>query len=164
MAEEVEFQLHGLDSLIGKLEEISGDMKFKGGRYALRKAAQVVRDAARANAKRLDDPETFPDISANIVERWNGREYRRSGDLAFKVGVMGGAGGTKRKQEQNGLPGGDTRHFRHVEFGTQKTPAQPFMRPALENNLQDTADAFVIEYEHAVDRAIKRAQKKAGVQ
>lgn len=161
MADGIEFQIEGMESLLGKLEEVSYDVKRKGGRYALRKAAQLVRDAAKENAKRLDDPVTAADISANIAERWNGRLFKRTGDLGFRVGVMGGAGGSKSGEEQSGLPGGDTRHFRYVEFGTEDTAAQPFLRPALESNIDAATSNFVTEYEKAIDRAIRRAKKKA---
>ena len=160
MADTVEFSITGLDSLLGKLEAVSYDLKRKGGRSALRKAAQAIRDAAKQNAARLDDPETAANISANIVERWNGRLFKRTGDLGFRVGVMGGAGGSKSGAELSGLPGGDTRHFRYVEFGTEKTVAQPFLRPALEQNIGQATDIFVKEYEKAIDRALKRAAKK----
>ena len=36
----------------------------------------------------------------------------------------------------------DTKHFWLVEFGTSKTKAQPFMRPALESNIRNATDAF----------------------
>lgn len=161
MADSIEFSLTGLDSLLGKLEAVSYDVKRKGGRSALRKAAQVIRDKAKQNAERLDDPETAAKISANIVERWNGKLFKQTGDLGFRIGVMGGAGGRKSGAEQSGLPGGDTRHFRYVEFGTEKTAAQPFLRPALEQSIGQATDVFVKEYEKAIDRAVKRAAKKA---
>ena len=160
MADTVEFSLTGLDSLLGKLEAVSYDLKRKGGRSALRKAAQAIRDAAKQNAARLDDPETAANISANIVERWNGRLFKRTGDLGFRVGVLGGAGGSKSGAELSGLPGGDTRHWRHVEMGTEYVRARPIMRPALEQNIGLATDIFLREFEKSVDRAIKRAAKK----
>lgn len=164
MADGITFKIVGLDALLAKFESITYDTKRKGGRYALRKAAQLVRDAAKANAKRIDDPKSAADISANIVERWNGRLFKRTGDLGFRVGVLGGAGGSKTGAQQSaGLPGGDTRHFRFVEFGTEKVAARPFMRPALENNINAATDVFVTEYGKAIDRAIKRAGKKGTV-
>jgi len=161
MTDSVEFSLIGLDELLGKLESITYDMKRKGGRSALRKAAQVIRDAAKENAKRLDDPETAKDTSKNIVERWNGRLFKQTGNLGFRVGVLGGAGGNRSSADLSGLPGGDTRTWRHLEFGTEKTRSHPFMRPALEQNINAATDTFIREYQKAVERAIKRAAKKA---
>jgi HK97 gp10 family phage protein len=163
MADTIEFAITGLDSLLGKLESVSYDVKRKGGRAALRKAAQVVSAAAQANAKRLDDPDTATDISQNITLRWNGRLFKRTGDLGFRVGVLGGARIPKSRPKgtEPGGPGGDTRYWAFVEFGHEHARAQPFMRPALEQNIDAATNTFVTEYQKAIDRAIKRAQKKA---
>ena len=39
MTDTVEFSIAGLDSLLGKLDSITDDVKRRGGRAALRKAA-----------------------------------------------------------------------------------------------------------------------------
>lgn len=163
MTDAVEFQIEGLDSLLGKLEAITYDVKRKGGRYALRKAAQVVAAKAKDNAARIDDPETAESIPKNISLRWNGRLFKRTGDLGFRVGVLGGARIPKSRPKGSdpGGPGGDTRYWAFVEFGTEKARAQPFMRSALADHISEVTNTFVTEYEKAIDRAIKRAQKKA---
>lgn len=162
MADTVAFSITGLDSLLGKLEAVKYETKRKGGRAALRRAAQVIRATAQANAKRIDDPETAADISQNISLRWNGRVFKRTGDLAFRVGVLGGARIPKSKPKGSdpGGPGGDTRYWAFVEFGTEDAMAQPFMRPALEQSVDQVTNTFVTEYEKALDRAIKRAAKR----
>lgn len=175
MADGIDFKIDGLEQLLGKLDSISDDLKRKGGRAALRKAANVIRAAAQAGASRIDDPATAESISKNIDVRWNARRFKRTGDLGFRVGVLGGArqyGDTKvnrRKQRvgdsyktagDKSNPGGDTWYWRFVEFGTARTPAKPFLRPALEQNVDKATGAFITEYEKAIDRAIKRAAKK----
>lgn len=162
MADEAfDFSLIGIDGLIAKLESVAGDVKLRGGRFALRKAAQIVRDRAKAEAMRLDDPATAANIAANIVERWDGRRYKRTGDIGFRIGVMGGAGGNREGAELAGLPGGDTRHWRYLEFGSEKMAAQPFMRKALAQSVGAVTNEFITQYERALDRAIKRAAKAA---
>lgn len=159
------FKLDGLDQFQAKLDSIGYDLKRKGGRAALRKAAQVVRDDAIRRAKALDDPLTAEVIAKNISERWNGRLFKRSGDLGFRVGVLGGARDysaygeitTGRNASKN--PGGDTFYWRFIEFGTERTRAKPFLRPALAENVDKATDTFVREYEKSIDRAIKRAKK-----
>ena len=159
MADGVQFQLVGIEELNAKLKTVTNDMQYKGGRFALRKAAQVVREAAKAGANRVNDPETQESIAANIVERWSTRTFKATGDLKFRVGVMGGAGGSTRSSNLAGLPGGDTRHWRHVEFGTEKVPARPFMRPALENNMNQVLNEFIVQYTKKLDRLIKSAAR-----
>lgn len=183
MTDGLDFKLTGLEDLQAKLKEVAEDVRFKGGRFALRKAAQVVRDKARENASRVDDPKTQEEISRNIVERFSSRMFRRTGNLGFRIGVLGGARAEEQKAKAKterrrarlgqssldelgeiagagkGNPGGDTFYWRFLEYGTSKMPAQPFMRPAIEQTAQQATDEFVKQYDKALARAIKRAKK-----
>lgn len=161
MADAVEFSLIGLDSLLAKFEAITYDVKRKGGRSALRKAAQIVANKAKDGARRLDDAQTGRSIADNIALRWNGRLFKRSGDLGFRIGVLHGAVLPKKGAPADTAANAPTPHWRLLEFGTERMRAQPFMRPALENNIAEVTSTFVTEYEKAIDRAIKRAAKKA---
>lgn len=164
MADGVEFSLIGLDSLLGKFESISYDVKRKGGRSALRKASQVIAGALKQNALALDDADTGRSIADNVGLRWNNRTFKRTGHLAFRVGILQGA-----KTPKKGDPallttaGSPTPHWRLLEFGTEKMPAQPFARRALAENIAAATSTFITEYDKALDRAIKRAAKKAGL-
>lgn len=105
-------------------------------RRSLRKGANVIRDAARNNAKRFDDPDTTDRIWKNITTQSGGsRLERKLGGPAMRIGVMGGAkskkgGGTYQVGGSKENPGGDTWYWRLLEFGTSKMRAQPFLRPA----------------------------------
>ncbi|EPN8562616.1 HK97-gp10 family putative phage morphogenesis protein [Enterobacter hormaechei] len=89
MADGVEVSLTGLDSLLGKMEAVSDVTRNKAGRFALRKAANLIRDRARSNAARVDDPLTKEAIYKNIVASFGSREFQRTGNLTFRVGVTG---------------------------------------------------------------------------
>jgi HK97 gp10 family phage protein len=160
VADGIQFNLTGLDSLLGKFESIKYDVKRKGGRSALRKAAMLVVQSAKENARSLDDAETGRSIADNVALRWDGKRFKSTGDLGFRVGILHGAvlknGGDKSKNAP-------TPHWRLLEFGTEKMPANPFFRRALSDNISAVTDKFLTEYEKAIDRAIKRAAKKAGV-
>lgn len=164
----MEVKLEGLDDVMGRLDSISHDVRYKGGRFALRKAAQLVARAAADGAAKLDDPASAAEISKNIVDgnkypglRFSTRAFKASGDIKFRVGVAGGAGGNlSEKKREVGLPGGDTRHWRLLEFGTERSRAQPFMRRALSSNINAAIAEFAKHFEPAMDRAIKRAKKR----
>lgn len=158
MADGVEFSILGLDGLLGKLSAVSVDVRHKGGRAALRKAAQVVVQKAKAGAERIDDKATGRSISDNIALRWNGRLFKRTGDLGFRIGVLHGAVLKDGGDLSSNAP---TPHWRLIEFGTEKMPAAPFMRPALADSISEVTNTFVTEYEKSIDRAIRRAAKKA---
>ena len=157
MADGVQFSLTGLDELLGRLDSISDDLKKKGGRAALRKAGNVIVDRAKSNARRVDDPHTGRSIADNIAQRWNGRVFRQTGNLAFRIGVLHGA---VLKNHPDKAVNAPTPHWRLLEFGTEKMQAQPIMRPAAESTVDAVISTFITEYPKAIDRAIARAQKK----
>lgn len=158
MADTVEFSITGLDSLLGKLEAVSYDLKRKGGRTALRKAAQIVAEKAKEGARRVDDSKTGRSIADNVAIRWNGRLFKRTGDLGFRVGILHGAVLRNGGDLSANSP---TPHWRLLEFGTEKMRARPFMRSALADNISAVTNEFVSQYGLALDRALKRAKKKA---
>jgi HK97 gp10 family phage protein len=159
MAADVEFKLEGVEELEARLETLTFETQRKGGRFALRRAAQVIRNAARENAQRFDDPDTGRKIADNIAERWNNAPWRARGDLAFKIGVLKGAKIRRTGNPDEGAKGA-TPHWRLLEFGTEHMSAQPFMRPAMEQNLSKAGETFIIEYNKAIDRALKRAARR----
>jgi HK97 gp10 family phage protein len=183
MSESVKFELRGVNEIVAKFAAITDETRRKGGRAALRKAANLVRDAAVANSKEIDDPDTAEQISKNMTVRWSSKLNRQTGDLGFRVGVLGGARSQSRDAQRSarrrrrqgiksleelgeiagkasGNPGGDTWYWRLVEFGTSRSGAKPFMRPALSNNVGAATDTFLREFDKGIDRAIKRASKQ----
>lgn len=152
----ISFSLTGMESLLSKFSAVEHDLKRKGGRSALRKAAALVAKKAKEKAAKIDDPLTGRTIADNIAVRWNGRLYRRSGDLGFRIGVLKGAilsdGGDLS-------PMSPTPHWRLIEFGTQHMRAEPFMRTALSENINAAINEFASHYESSIDRALRRAVK-----
>jgi HK97 gp10 family phage protein len=151
-----QFGLQGIDELLGKFSSIKSDVKYKGGRFALRRAANIVAKSARQGAEKIDDPETGRRIADNISVRFSSRTFKRSGDLMFRVGIKHGAVLKKGGSTTQNAP---TPHWRLFEFGTEKMPAYPFMRPALENNISSATNEFVSQYKKSIDRAIKKSVK-----
>jgi HK97 gp10 family phage protein len=172
MRDGIEFNIEGLDRLRAKFAGISEEMQGTGANAATRSAARLVARAAHAGALKLDDPKSAAEISMNI---WKGKSsypgvrkaskrYTKAGETKYRVGVLGGAGGTKKKNDPSfsALPGGDTRHWRFFEFGSENTEIQPFLRPALSKNTQEATNEFVKEFEAALDRAVRKRDKIVG--
>lgn len=150
-------KMEGVEALSKRLEGLKYDVSKKGGRFALRKAAQIVRDAARQNAQTVDNSETGRSIARNITEKWGSRYNKSTGNLMFRVGVTGGAKLPKDNIDE-GL-GGPTPHWRLLEFGTEKMAARPFFVKALPENAQRATDTFISEFGRALDRALKKMGK-----
>lgn len=155
MADDFEFSLIGLDSVLKNMGYVSDVVAGKKARSALRKAANIIVAAGQQNASRIDDPETKNDIELNVASRFNGRLYKRTGDIGFRVGVMGGA---RKGNSGKPPPGGDTWYWRLLEFGTKTSIAKPFLRPALTDNISQVTNTFITELDKALASAIKRGK------
>lgn len=147
MANELQWNLEGLGPVLAKMEQVKGLPKMKATRFALRKAANVVRDAAQIGASYIDDPSTDENIAKHIVVRNDGQYFRQTGDLKMSVGV-------NRRGE-----GKKVFYWSFVELGTEHSRAKPFMRPALSENTDKATSEFLREFEKALTRAIRRANK-----
>lgn len=161
MSDGIEFSLTGIDDLLGKIESVKHDVKFKGGRFALRKAANLVAAAAKANALQHNDPRTGRAIADNVAVRFSNRTFKNTGNLMFRVGVVHGAQLPVLAKGEKADDGekAPTPHWRLLEFGTEKMRSRPFMRPALADNIGAATSEFLTQYEKALDRAIKKASK-----
>lgn len=137
-------RIQGLEQLQQKLRAISKKSTIKRiARKSARQAMNIARDAARSNAKALDDPMTKEKIWKNIVTQTG--KTSNSNEIRMRVGIRGGAAQNKYtdKTALAGLPGGITTYWRYIEFGTSEIAAQPFMRPALSKNVGQITDKFV---------------------
>jgi len=154
MADQITARLQGLKPVTDKMLGLAPKLRRKGLRKAARQAMNIVRDDAKARARAMDDPGTAEKIWRNIVTQESGRQGQREGGVVMKVGVRGGAGSNQHSKDASGNPGGDTRHWRYLEFGTQHNPPAPFMRPAFSTNVNAVTDRFVQVLGQEIDAAL----------
>ena len=159
------YELKGLDEVLKNLDKIQKNIQKKTVDKALKKSAKIVAKAAKDNAMKNDDPETASNIAKNIVVRSGKIQDKNS--VKVRVGVKGGGrfwernknvqrkGKKRQKNPHYTFLANDTRHFWLVEFGTAKTPAFPFLRPALTSNIQNVSDDFAESIKHEILKAVK---------
>lgn len=147
----VEFRMTGMDQFKQKIDKLRNPKKAKSiARKAARQAMNIVRDSARVNARAIDDPETAEKIFKNISVA-AGRS-RDPNVIVMRVGVRGGASFSNKNPPK--LSGGDTRHWRWVEFGSANNIAVPFMRSALARNIQQVTDKFAQVFNTEIDKEL----------
>lgn len=152
----VEVKIEGLESVQEKLKQLQNPRLIKNAaRRAARKAMATVRKAARENAKRIDDPETAEKIWKNIAISAG---KTRDSTVVMRVGVRGGAAMNKRSDRERlaKLSGGNTTYWRHLEFGNSNMPPTPFMRPALQSNIQAVTDTFSQQFNAELDKELNK--------
>lgn len=143
----------GLEDIRRKMAQVKDDVRFKAGRKALRKAASIVVAAAKQNAESLDDPVTGRKIADNVAAYFNRRRFNSDGILEMRVGVRWGAESEKSNPDLG--PGSKTFHWRFLELGTETIAERPFLRPALERNLDEVVNEFALQFNAELDKALK---------
>lgn len=129
------FRIDGLRDLQKAMQTLSADMAGKIARQATAAGAGVVRKAARQNA-----PKDTGNLQAAVVMK---RVRNTPLTEEYIVSVrQGKTSDVKRAKTGKGALGRDAFYARLVEFGTVKTPPQPFMSPALENNITPATEAM----------------------
>lgn len=156
MADSVSANIQGLGDAKRKLEQLANPRKAKAmARKAARQAMHIARDHARLSALSIDDPKTRERIHKNVITQ-AGRS-RNSGEVVMRVGIRGGASRNQHSVSLSGLSGGDTRHWRYIEFGTSLIQAFPFMRLALSKNINKITNKFVQVFNAEMTKALSRA-------
>ena len=149
----VEFNIEGLDEVQEKLKRLGNPRLMKNAaRRSMRKAMAIVRDAARSGAKSIDDPQTSEKIWKNIAIAAG--KTRNPNEVVMRVGVRGGASFSNPNPPNTS--GGDTRHWRWLEFGSVHNPPTPFMRPALQNNIQSVTNSFAENFNKEIDKELAK--------
>lgn len=149
----LDVNFHGADELSRKLTKLANAKAAKRiARKAARQAMNIVRDAARANAKAIDDPESSEKIWKNIAV--SGGKTRSQNEIVMRVGVRGGASFSNPVPPT--LSGGDTRHWRFKEFPTANSMGTPFLRPALINNVQEATNKFSNVFGAELDKELAK--------
>ena len=149
----VEFNIEGLDEVQEKLKRLANPRLMKNAaRRSMRKAMAIVRDAARSAAKNIDDPQTSEKIWKNIAIAAG--KTRNPNEVVMRVGVRGGASFSNPNPPNTS--GGDTRHFRWVEFGSANNPPTPFLRPALSNNIPQVTNQFATSFNQEIEKELAK--------
>lgn len=154
MADLVTVKVSGLDEIEKKLKLLPQRLGNNALKRALRKGANVIKVQAQANAQTIDDPQTRENIAKNIaVAAGSAKRSRDAGGLLMRVGVIGGA---RLSRGDNGAPGGNTTHWRFVEFGTATVPARPFMRNAMVSASEKAIEVTATSMNTEIDKELAK--------
>lgn len=157
--------LRGLDGLLSALQALPPAVASKNGgpaRVALARGAKVIRDDARARA-----PKDTGAMVANIVMQRDRQPQQSGANERYVVGVRGGArryANTKRNARK-GRAGkeyqtaGNTYYWRFIEFGTERQPAQPFLRPAFETQKENALAVITDTLAKGIESAAKKVAR-----
>lgn len=144
----ISLEVQGMRHLHADLNALGTELAAKLLASAARKAFKPVLETAQALAP-VDTGTLRDNIKIRVVKP-------KTGDSVVVVGLRI----AKVKNAPNNAGSPDWRwHF--VELGTKHIAAQPFLRPALEQNAAGVVAALKVELRKKIDRAVKRRAKAA---
>lgn len=132
----VSVRVDGLRELGARFKELKADMQQRAAWQAAGRAASVVKRAAKQNVQSSPSVESGSLLDAIVAKRVPRGEKRYTAEYWVTVRRRK-TGKRKTKSKQQYAP-----HAGFVEFGTVKMPAEPYLRPALANNVQKASDAM----------------------
>lgn len=156
MADEVLVKLEGIDELKRILQALPARIRGKAIRAALRKAATVIRDDAKARAPVLQAmvPYRTPGTVKKRISIRASKFARQAGDEGVFVGVkpLRGRADTRRYGKASARNPHDPFYWRFLEFGTRKMGARPFLDPAAKEKGEDAIRIFMREAVPAIEK------------
>ena len=161
----VEFlRIDGLDDLLTSLDELPTALRSKALQTGMRRAGNLIRDEARRRVVKS----TGYLATQIVVRRMSNKVKRRAGlgvgSEYYTIGVRTGKkvkyADTKRNRRMRRVgkvyeQSGWAYYWRHLEFGTKKMAAKPFLTPAAEARGPEAAQAIINETRAAMDRLLK---------
>ncbi|MEG1038877.1 MAG: HK97 gp10 family phage protein [Pseudomonas sp.] len=142
-----------MEELIKKSRGLSNAVRIRLARNAVMAGARVIRDKARDNARRLDDPETGRQIADNVAVRFRRKITERTGDPTASVGVLMTRG---KIPEGNPDRPENTNHWIFFELGNEHQAAQPFLVPAAHSTAGWIPQQIADNLSKGIDRELAK--------
>lgn len=170
------FEMQGLAGVLKTLQELPPELVGKSGGpvlRALQKSAEVIRAQARANLQSIISspnqrsgpgggpaPNNSTGLMVRSIQRRRVRMEKGKGERV-EIGFP------NRVRYDPARAGQEYRRVRDVawmlEFGTERRPPMPFMRPAFAAKGREAADMFTTEIQRQIALIQKKLARQNGV-
>lgn len=160
-----QFELKGLDQALNRLRQLPVKMQRTILKKAVRAGANVIKDAAKKDWRKVDDPKTPNKIWRFVATRMNSKQGRRAGGVAFSVGIRGGAKKPYKNNAENQRKGRvgkkyqvqpSVYYWRFLELGTKKMPARRIFERAFRRELHHASDVVAKVLNQGIDEAMRK--------
>ena len=148
--------IKGLNEIKRKLERLPDELSKKVEAMALRDAMKPTAKAAKQNAAAIKDTGLLSkSIGLNV------RKMKKSGPgkgtYSARVGPRSGFKTTVKRKGSNKETVANPAKYAHlVELGTSHSPAQPFIRKAVESTEGQMLNALAAGYDRGLANAIRK--------
>lgn len=138
------FKIEGADAIIRRMKDLDKRVQGKIVVKGAREGAKEFLKAARENAKRFDDPRTARQLWKAIKVKKAKRSDLKTGNYDAGMLVY--------------VKGNEYYYWYFLEFGTSKMRAQPFMRPAFDENWKVALQTTTRTISAQLDKAVEEMQ------
>jgi HK97 gp10 family phage protein len=146
--------VQGIEPIVGKLSSLPGKIQKKTLRKAINAGLAAPLKAAKANARRVG----VTGLTAKAIGR-KVKVYRGSGTVVGLIGPRSGFGvvaGVRTRGKSKGKEfRRDPFYTAHLaEFGTRRSRATPFMRPAYDSTKEQSKTAVIDTLQQGIAEAM----------
>ncbi len=143
----LDIKIAGFEDLNKNLKKLNEKVQTRITKAALKKGANVILAAAKQNTP-SDSGANHMNLKVKAI-----RKKRSSTNIGFAIQT-----GTR---EELGIKGKGYYPF-SLEYGTKDTEAQPYLRPALEDNREKAIQVIGKALEKSIARQVKKNAKRKG--
>lgn len=148
-------KLDGMKELQRAIERLPKELQRTVEASALRAGMGPVRKAARANLNKSKD--------SGLLQKSLGLTVRktRRGQLTARVGARSGfTQMVTRKGSSKPIKANPTKYAHLVEYGTSKSAAKPFIRPAIDSSEGQIIAEMAKGYDKGMTKVVKKIRSK----
>lgn len=159
-------RIQGLQGVLEQLKALPPEIVSKAGgpvKFALRAAANLLRDEAKRNVRRIiDTPNVGGDDNSTgllLLSIVSGRGKAPPGLKGERFSVRIRAG--QRYPSNRGKDLTAAQIGRQLEYGTEHREPMPWLRPAFDAKKHEALQVFSTEMRKRTEAAIKKAERLA---
>jgi HK97 gp10 family phage protein len=153
-------KITGLDGVLDTLKQLPPEIVSKRGgpvKSALRKGALVILREAKLNLARSTESLGEDDTSTGLLQKslvaTRGKPPPGENGERYLIRVK------RNKYQRRGQTVTTQQTARFLEYGTEKQPAEPWLRPAFNATAQQAISTAVNELRKGIDRVVKKLSK-----
>ena len=159
-------KMEGLEGVLATLKSLPPELVSKGGgpvRFAVRKAANIIRDEAKAqmiargNTPGATSKNYATGFTAKHIISKRTRLTKIKGER-FVVTVRTAPHPNGNKIGKKPIRTNDIAFI--MEAGSAKQPAEPWLRPAFDTKRQQAATTMEVELKAAIDRIVRKLARQ----
>lgn len=163
------FEVQGLAGVLDALQKLPPELVSKAGgpvKLALKRAAELLRDEAKANVQRIIDTPNIDgenESTGLLLKSIQAKRGKMKGGERGEAYIVAIKRGQRYPQNRQGKGEATTavQVGRLLEYGTEKRQPMPWLRPAFDAKRTAAVQTFVTEVTRRTQKVIDKLEREA---